>query len=67
MKAISRWGGLLGAFGGLIRAVSFFIEATRPGFDLRSQLLNQPAFGLTMVLGISFQATGFYSLSVVSL
>ena len=65
MKAISRWGGLLGAFGGLFWAVLFFMEATRPGFDLRNQLLNQPAFGLIMVLGISFQATGFYSLSVI--
>ena len=67
MKAISRWGGLLGAFGGLIWAVLFFMEATNPRFDLRNQLLNQPAFGLIMVLGISFQATGFYSLSVVPL
>jgi hypothetical protein len=65
LKAISRWGGLLGAFGGLIWAVLFFIEATRPGFDLRNQLQHQPAFGLIMVLGISFQAAGFYSLSVV--
>ena len=67
MKANSRWGGLLGAFGGLIWAVLFYMGAMRPGFVLRNQLLQQPAFGLIMVLGISFQATGFYSLSVVSL
>lgn len=63
MKAISRWGGLLGAFGGLIWAVLFFMEATSPEFDLRNQLLHQPALGFALVLGIALQATGFYSLS----
>ena len=62
MKAISRWGGLSGAFGGLIWAVLFLLEAT-PEFDLRNQLLHQPALGLALVLGVALQAAGFYSLS----
>jgi len=63
MNGISRWGGVLGACGGLIWAVLFLMEAMSPGFDLRNQLLHQPALGLTMVLGIALQAEGFYSLS----
>lgn len=63
MNAISRWGGLLGAFGGLIWAALFLMDAT-PGFELR--LRRQPALGLVLVLGIALQATGFYSLSDTS-
>lgn len=67
MKAIVRWGGLLGAFGGLIWAVMFLMEATNPDFDLRNQLLNQPLIAITLVLGIALQAAGFYSLSEASM
>ena len=66
MKAFSRWGGLLGAFGGLIWAILFYMEAMNPGFDLRNLLLNQPAPALILVLSIAFQAAGFYSLSDAS-
>ncbi|MEX2029574.1 MAG: hypothetical protein WD906_01170 [Anaerolineales bacterium] len=67
MKAIVRWGGLLGAFGGLIWALMFLMEATNPDFDLRNQLLNQPVIAITLVLGIALQAVGFYSLSETSI
>lgn len=66
MKAISRWGGLLGAFGGLSWAVLFLMEAMSPEFDLRNQLLHQPALGFALVLGVALQATGFYALSDIS-
>jgi len=66
MRAISRWGGLSGACGGLIWAVLFLMEATSPGFNMRNQLLHRPTLGLTMVLGVAFQATGLYSLSDAS-
>jgi len=62
MKALSRWGGLLGTCGGLIWAVLFLMEAA-PRFDLRNQILHQPALGLALVLGVALQAAGFYSLS----
>lgn len=65
MKAISRWGGLLAAFGGLLWAVLFLMDA-KPGFDLLNQLRHQPALGLVLVLAIANQATGFYSLSETS-
>ncbi len=67
MKAIVRWGGLLGAVGGLSWAVMFFAEATNPGFDLQNQVRNQPVIAITLVLGIALQAVGFYSLSEASM
>lgn len=67
MKAIVRWGGLLGAFGGLIWAFMFLMEATNPDFDLRNQLLNHPVFSIVLVLGVALQAVGFYCLSQASM
>ena|GEM_PF-6998386 len=67
MKAIVHWGGLLGAFGGLIWAFMFLVEVTNPDFDLRNHLLNQPVIAITLVLGIALQAVGFYSLSEASM
>lgn len=66
MKTFARWGGLLGAFGGLIWAILFYMEATAPGFDLRYLLQNQPVPALILFLSVAFQAAGFYSLSDTS-
>jgi hypothetical protein len=66
MKAIIRWGGLLGAIGGLIWAVLFLLEATNPRFDLRGQLLNGSTVAIALVFGVALQAAGFYSLSAAS-
>lgn len=46
MKAISRWGGLLGAFGGLIWAALFLMDAT-PGFELWPRPQRMP-FGYVL-------------------
>ena len=66
MKTFARWGGLLGAFGGLIWAILFYMEATATGFDLRNLLQNQPVPALIIFLSVAFQAAGFYSLSDTS-
>lgn len=63
MKAISRWGGLLGAFGGLMWAALFLMDAT-PGFELWPR--PQPALVLALLVAVAFQATGFYGLSETS-
>jgi hypothetical protein len=65
-KGILRWGGLLGAFGGLIWAILFYMEATAMGFNLRYLLQNQPIPALVLFLSVAFQAAGFYSLSDAS-
>lgn len=66
MKAVGRWGAMWGALGGLIWAAFFFMEATNPGFDLRYQLLEQPAMGASLAFAVMLQAAGFHSLSMVS-
>jgi hypothetical protein len=66
MKTFARWGGLLGAFGGLIWAILFYMEATATGFDLRNLIQNQPVPALSIFLSVAFQAAGFYSLSDAS-
>lgn len=63
LNAIDRWGGLLGAFGGLIWAVFFYMEATIPEFSLRIQLVNQPVVGFLLFLSVAFQACGYFALS----
>ncbi|HSF80672.1 MAG TPA: hypothetical protein VLA49_05540 [Anaerolineales bacterium] len=67
MKVLSRWSGLIGTWGGLIWAILFFMEATNSAFDLRDLLLNQPAPALVLVLGVLFQAAGYYGLASTSL
>jgi hypothetical protein len=66
MRHIASWGGILGAFGGLIWAVLFLVEGTNPQFNLSYRLQNQPAVGLALVFGVALQAAGFYSLSAAS-
>ena len=63
MKAISRWGGLLGAFGGLLWAALFLMDAT-PDFELWPR--PRPALVLALVVSVALQATGFFGLSEIS-